>query len=282
MNRLLIIFSVLFCILWGCSEDNLDAYDGRNSVYFAVRNPLARPTESLPYMDTTVFSFINFNVADTVFYLRINSLGDVVSHDRTFGVEVVASSTTAKAGEHYQTMVSQYVIPADSVSGVIPVKLLRSPELRDSVFILTLHLTRTTDFDLALENKVVDKINNKYVDLLQHVIVVSDLVMKPLMWDAFTLPGKEPDMGSVWSVDKYILTNYLLDIGPSDWDDRSTMAPGRRFAISIYMRNYLTDMIAKGTAVRDDAEKDGFMRVKGVIVPEHYDGKFVTVKDLMK
>lgn len=274
------ILSVLFC--WSCSEDKLDTYDGNNSIYFAVKNPYAISGESLPYTDTTVFSFVNFVVPDTTLYLQVNTLGDVAPYARKFRAEIVWNETTAKAGQYFDELQDEYTIPADSVWGVLPITLHRDKDLRDSVYVLTIRLVPNGDFQLALKEKVVDKVNEEFVDLLKHRIYFSDLVVEPLMWRAYTSQGVEPEMGSVWSVDKYLLTNYLLDIIPTDWDSRSTMAFGRRIGISVYMRNYLMDMIAKKTAVQDDAEPDGFMRVKGVNIPANYDGIKVPISEIMK
>ena len=269
-------------ICWNCSEDKLDTYEGTDSIYFTVRNPYAPSTESLPYTDTTVFSFINYNVSDTTLHLRVSTLGDVAPYERKFKVEVVGEETTARAGEFYDELQREYVIPADSISGVVPVTLHRVKELREEQYSLTLRLVSSGDFQLALKEKVVDKVNGKTVDLLKHRIYFSDLVQEPLMWRYGAQPGVEPEMGSVWSVDKYLLTNYLLDITPTDWDNRNTMQVGRRLGVSVYMRNYLMDMIAKGTAVSDVAEADGFMRVRGVVVRAYYQGIKIPVSEIIK
>lgn len=282
MKKIWITGLFLGMICWNCSEDKLDTYEGTNSVYFAVRNPYANANTSLPYTDTTVFSFVNYNVPDTTLYLQVNTLGDVATYERKFKVEVVKEETSALAGDFYDDLRTEYTIPADSVYGFVPVTLHRVEELRDAMYSLTLRLVPSGDFQLALKEKVVDKVNGEVVDLLKHKIYFSDLVQEPLMWKFGTLPNMEPDMGSVWSVDKYLLTNYLLDIVPTDWDSRNTMQAGRRMGISVYMRNYLMDMIAKGTAVLDEAETDGFMRVKGVIVPANYQGKKIPVSEIIK
>ncbi len=282
MKKIVVIGLFLSFICWNCSEDELDTYEGTNSIYFTVHNPYATSTESLPYTDSTVFSFINYNISDTTLHLQVSTLGDVVPYERKFKVEVVEKETTARGGEFYDELLEEYLIPADSVSGVVPVTLHRIKELREERYSLTLRLVPSGDFQLALKEKVVDKVNGKTVDLLKHRIYFSDLIQEPLMWRYGAVPGVEPEMGSVWSVDKYLLTNYLLNVTPTDWDNRNTMQIGRRLGISVYMRNYLMDMIAKGTAVLDEAEADGFMRVKGVVVPANYQGSKIPVSEIIK
>lgn len=256
-----ILLSVLTAAgLFSCSEDKLDIYDGQDSVYFNVARE-GRKQDSHDLADTTRFSFVDRVIDDTLISLRVSVLGNVVPQERKFYAEIIPESTTGKEGVDFKMEKTEFVVPADSVFGYVQVLLFRTSVLLDTSYQIGFRLKSSEDFSLALEKQVLNKENNKYVDLLNHYLVFSDHLDKPLRWDSGNLLG-------VWTVKKHLLINKLLDMDSEKW---AAITPGKMSAISAYMRSYLQEHIDQGIefAIRED---DGsFMVVKDVKIPEGWE-----------
>lgn len=253
-----IFFALYICTVWfmtGCSEDKLDIYNGRNSIYFEVPDPIRASAGELT--DTTRFSFVDLAVEDTLISIKVMVLGDIMGFDRYFKVGVIAEKTTALSGVNFSIEGDEFVVPADSVCGYVRVRLLHSTDLLDTTYQIAFNLLPNDQFQLAVEKQVINKENNKYVDLLHHYLLFNDHLDKPLRWDFQSLLGK-------WTPKKHLLINKLLDMKANDWN---TIMPGQLTAISVYMRTYLQERIDQGKEFAIREEDGSFMTVRDVIIP---------------
>lgn len=261
MNKIFFVLCIL--TIWfavGCSEDKLATYDGRNSIYFEVPKP-GRAYSSGELTDTTRFSFVDRIIEDTLYPVKVMVLGDIVHYDRHFIAELLPDKTTGVKGVNYVLEGSEFIVPADSVCGYVRVKLIRTTDLLDTTYQIGLALRANEPFELAIEKQVINKENNKYVDLLHHYLLFNDHLEKPLRWDFGNMFGE-------WTPKKHLLINKLLDMDSQAW---STAMPGTLTSVWVYIRTYLQDKIDQGKefAIR---EADGsFMKVTGVIIPDGWE-----------
>ena len=260
MKKILFIISILTVFIGGCSEDKLDTYAGRNSIYFEIPKP-GSWGDFKELTDTTRFSFVDRVIDDTVLTIRVAVLGDVAHYDRYFQVHLLIEKTTGKNGVNFQMEKTEFIVPADSICGYVEVKLIRTADLLDTTYQIGFALDANEYFQLAIEQQMVNKENHKYVDLLHHYLLFNDHLDKPLRWDFGNLLGK-------WTPKKHLLINKLLDMDSKDW---AAIMPGQLTAVGVYMRAYLQERIDQGKefAIRED---DGsFMVVTGVKIPDGWE-----------
>lgn len=113
-SKLLAVLSIAFAgaIAASCEDENYLTYDtDYNGAYFTS--------------DTMQYSFgvLPVEVRTVIVNIPVSIMGPTSSSLRTIGVEVMTDTTTAVEGEHY--ILHDAVVLADSVSGYIPVELLR-------------------------------------------------------------------------------------------------------------------------------------------------------------
>lgn len=95
-----------------------------------------------------------------------------MSANRTFGVKIVDTSTTAVSNTHYQPLQPSYTLPADAGRYWLPVVLVnKDATLTTRTVLLTLALTAGDDLEVDL------------VSLTKARIVISNKLEKPRWWD---------------------------------------------------------------------------------------------------
>ena len=251
-NTILIIGIAISALLAGCSEKELENYQGGlNSIYFNEIDSanIYRPVPK----DTTTFTFSGRPVLDTVITLRVKTMGDVVNRDRNFSVEIDSDKTTAP--NTLYELDQHLVIPAKSNYGYIRIRLFKKPELTpDTTFSLQLRLKANEEFELSLETHVVNKLNNQYVDLLNHTLLFSDRLEKPGYWDM----SYERYFG-IWGRRKHIIIETLIpDI---DWSIK--YGTYELVSMASFIADYLNKMKLAGTP---EKEADGTEVKMGAIV----------------
>ena len=141
MNKLIVtvlavaLAGLLF--VGGCEQTNVSSFDEDS---FAAVN---FQTDSLSY------SFLENSEDSYVQEVPTQLMGDTVSADREFSVEVINDSfTTAEPGDYE---IQGGVIPAGSFSGTLSIELYNSEKLKDTTISLHLRLTDTGDLDAGNE-----------------------------------------------------------------------------------------------------------------------------------
>lgn len=121
-------------VLAACTEEDYKVYDTsqKDSVFFEYRDSKQNLINSLTYN-------YNYDIATVhTVEIPVTLMGVPKDHDRTIPVEVIDEWTTMLPDVHYT--VTDNVIPAGAVAGVVKVNLLRDrdPELTTTAYTLRL------------------------------------------------------------------------------------------------------------------------------------------------
>lgn len=134
INRLLFwFFGVL--IFASCKENIFQPEEFKTGVYFV--------DDSIDYS----FGITPLEVESRVLELPLLIMGTPQTSDRAFQVEVVSSNTSAVQGLHFD-FPSILMVPANSVNGVLPMTIYRSP-LGDEDFKVTFRVVENENFTPA-------------------------------------------------------------------------------------------------------------------------------------
>lgn len=229
-NITFILILLLGC--WGCQEDQLKNYDGEKGVYFGKMGRFG-----VEYADTTTFSFTFVNVMDTILQIPVRAYGDIAGYDRMFRVKVEGG--TAKAGENFEVLQEEYVLPADSIASYIPIHIYREGAL-DTNFSIDLRLLPNQYFTQNLQYK---KNSGDTLDVTRHVLVFSDGLIEPQNWSMLNTPFNKA---------RFYFFSEMLDIIPSQWFSAPAQVRAKLTGGLVFIENYLNTFI-------DD--EDGYIRM---------------------
>lgn len=155
------LFGVLCCmVLFACKKDETPLFDTTENVYFDFT-----PNDPSDKTDSLLYSFAYFpdKGEDTV-YIPIRISGFRVAHERTFILETVDSSTTAKSGLDFKALEKEYIMPADSGLCLVPLILYnKDTVLKSKTLTIGLTLKASKDFGVTfkLQNKGTVKFSNR-------------------------------------------------------------------------------------------------------------------------
>lgn len=163
-----------------CREPEKLMFDSKATVCF--RMPTKEQDELLVIQDDTItYSFVDSEMTTT--HYTINIPVEIADYrretDRYYRVEAVAEGTTATAGVHYEALADRYVIPAGEGSVLLPLKVNRTDDLRESEVKVQLRIVATEDFGIGIAER-----QNVWVKF-------SDMLEEPSWW-----PGWQNIMGT--------------------------------------------------------------------------------------
>lgn len=220
-NIIWILGILLMC--WACDEDEVKIYDGTDAVYFSA------------YKDTTFFSLAFVANADTLVYVPVKALGEKVNYARKFRVRVAGG--TAQPGVNYDALEEEYTLGADSVAGVLPIRIYKEGA-RDTTFSIDLELIPNEYFAQNMPAKIS---NGDTIDITRQVVTFSNNLAKPQQW--------MPTMLGYFSEAKFFLFNREMGINAVDWystDVNVKKQVGNKvMAGQVYMKNYLELFVGK-------------------------------------
>lgn len=270
MKNILITLLIALCC-WNCQEDTLETYDGQDGVYFV--NLYAGRILSLEdnFSDTTTFSFAFVTEQDTIVRLGVRAMGKIASTDRPFAVRVV--STNAQEGVHYDALEPEYMIPADTTDGYVPIHIYRESIDPDTTFYIELELVPNSYFAQNMPFKEVTESGvTDTLDIRRHVLVFDNKVSEPTIWSSLI-----SNYGD-WTEAKFNFVNETFNINPGDWygtdayvwmDIMNKVTSGAVFAT-----NYLNSLIAADNYVdfpkdpdNTDPAAKGYMTIPGITIP---------------
>lgn len=160
ITSLIILLSAILN-LSSCSETDYPLFDDSViNIYFTQ--------DSVNYS----FAFVPIEIKEHIVELPIQIIGNPSKENRTFTVEIVKEKTDATEDVHYR-LPKQLSIPADSITGIIPLTLLRD-ELKENEWEVTLRLVKDNNFIPIQENEA--KTKNEIT------IAFSDIVKQPSNW----------------------------------------------------------------------------------------------------
>lgn len=249
----IIFILIVFFSCWGCQEDQLKNYDGETGIYFGVKGRF-----NVEYPDTTTFSFTFVKVTDTIIQVPVRAYGDISSADRKFRVKVEGGS--AKAGENFEILQDEYILPADSIASYIPVHIYREGAL-DTIFSIDLRLLPNEYFAQNLQFK---KISGDTLDITKHVLVFSDGLMEPEYWSM---------VNTVFNRNRFYYFCEMLDIEPSLWFSDPVKVRPKLTGGLVFMENYLNTFIDKDDHInmpKDPLGPKGYMVFGSVQIPANW------------
>ncbi len=163
------IYILIFTIgiFYSCQENEGITFSSKASIYFQLTEEYGKED-----LDSLSYSFATGIKTIDTFNLNVKVIGEVVDYDRIFKVEVVPELTTATEGEHYAALEENYIIPAGSFRGTVPVVLFNTDTLlRDSTFRIGLRILGSDDFNVGVTEK------------LEAKLLFSDRLTQPEVWN---------------------------------------------------------------------------------------------------
>ncbi len=167
-NNLLILISSVFLIFVACSEnERMEFSDENASIYFQLSEAAYQE-----YTDSLYFSFVSLTKDTATAFMRAKIIGNTVPYNRYFNAKVIDSLTTAETDVNYKLLdeQGQFLVPADSICGYIPIEIYNTDILRDTVLKVTFQLQSSGDFQLGIETR------------LQAKLLITDRLFEPLTW----------------------------------------------------------------------------------------------------
>ncbi|MBR3858628.1 MAG: DUF4843 domain-containing protein [Bacteroidaceae bacterium] len=264
MNKIKLISSIalLSAVLTSC-ERELMTYEGKDSLYFDIRNEVAwldPDTWSHEYYSTVSFgSTMDDEISKT---FKVQASGMPSSVDREFRVVVVADSTELLEGD-FTGLAESYCIKAGETSTTVDLTFKRGAHMKNDTLQLQLALVANEHFSLMFDeigrapeqytpdaNVKFDYNHNASI----HNIFVYDVMSKPKQWAGLESTG----MGSLggFSAKKWLLIMKLTGTTIEDFADASTMPSVRMAAIGETLAIFLLEKARAKTPVLDE---DGSM-----------------------
>ena len=125
------------------------------------------------------FAFGPSDVMRDTVKLDVALLGNVVDYDRVISLrQILTGEHDAQSGVHYvpfddPSLASQYILPANATSAVIPVVLLRDVSLQENDYNLRVTFQSNADFSFVAKEKS------------YRSIVIADQLIQPNNWDSY-------------------------------------------------------------------------------------------------
>lgn len=270
MNKIKLISSfALLVALFASCEKELMTYEGKDCIYFDVRNEVAwldPDTWSHEYFSTVSFGSTLDNEITKSF--KVQASGMPSSVDREFRVVVVKDSTELKEGD-FTGLASSYCIKAGETSTTVDLTFHRGAHMKNDTLQLQLALVANEHFSLMFneigkspeqysptENPKFDYNHNASI----HNIFVYDVMSRPKQWQGNDANG----LGTLgaFSAKKWMLMMEVTGTTIEDYADASTMPNIRMTAIGETMSAFLLEKARANTPVlEDDGTMMFFMKV---------------------
>lgn len=161
--RINILYISIFLItVIGCQKNEISLYSEKPAVYFT----------NLTDQDSMVYSFAGKNLETDTVYIDLKLLGNKLSQEMQYKVQVNPSHTSAIESLHFKKLEDFYLFPSDVFDAKLPIILFNEDEeLANRSFRISLDLLPTDDLDIGYPNRV-----------SVHLVVTNQLI-KPNYWD---------------------------------------------------------------------------------------------------
>jgi hypothetical protein len=173
IKTLLIILGSAVCFA-SCQKSELTKYEQPAMVYVYKNS-------SDPNRDSVTYSFATKSAAlmqDTV-KVPLRIMGLASDKDRQVNVRVIADSSTAIEGTHYQLLPA--IIPANSYTGYVPVLVKRNAALKNAELRLLIEVLESADFKPGVPNTL--PVSSRAGGSLKFLVKINDYLTKPANWD---------------------------------------------------------------------------------------------------
>lgn len=247
--------------LLGACEKEIPTYRGEEGIYFAVQfGAVGVDERAWPYQPITPIEFINKVGNIDTLLLKVMTTGEIKSFDRNFEVKVVADSSTAIEGVHYETLPPFYTIKAGESYAMIPIVLKRTEDLQDTMkeFMIQLIPNENLSIGIPLWQRLAGQMESTIqkgdfkADF--HKIRLSDFFTRPSQWSGQIVNGIEAGLWGEFSEKKYRLICDHFDLIYDDFMSPNTMPQARKIVIQEYMHRFLLEQYRKREPI---LEEDG-------------------------
>lgn len=236
-----IIYAVVFqliVVFTGCEKEMMD-YEGKEGVYFAVRhgNP-TRSAASWPYQPYSDIDFVQIGLDEHETVVTVAITGPVKDYDRPFYIEVNPDSTTAVAGQHYEAVQRDWIIPAGAISTDIKVRVKRTPDLEEAPKTLGLRLVASAELELSFpEWDAIPSLDGGDIvekfDASLHSLRINDIMIRPAVWSgSLQADNRESGLFGVFTRKKMEFLMEHLGLQYDDFSSAETMPMARMMLIA--------------------------------------------------
>ena len=264
MNKFKLIssFALLLALFASC-EKELMTYEGKDSIYFDIRNEVAwLDPDTWSHEYYSKISFGNISSDEITKSFKVQASGMPSSIDREFRVVVVEDSTELLEGD-FTGLAESYCIKAGETSTTVDLTFHRGAHMKNDTLQLQLALVDNEHFTMMFdeigkapeqysptENSKFDYNHNASI----HNIFVYDVMTRPKQWSG----NDETGMGllGAFSAKKWLLMMEMTGTTIEDYADASTMPSVRQQAICQTMSAFLLEKARAKTPVLDE---DGTM-----------------------
>jgi hypothetical protein len=250
MKQFILLAISIAMVAGACKKTEEITYHADDSVYFDFKTAAER--------DSIVYTFAyEPDLAKDTILLPVRISGIRMPATRSFGIQVVQSSSTAVAGTHYEAFKSSYTMPADSGVFLLPVIILnKDPQLTTTSVSLQLKLLPSADLDTAINT------------LIKARIVFSNKLEKPIWWNMW--------LGGYYSQVKHQL--FLISSGATDLTTSGLDAPKNLYHVG-RLNGFLNDPF---TWVTQNVDKGYVLTVRADGNYDFYNSKNPDKKILLR
>ena len=164
----------LLVMATGCEKSELVRYEEPAMIY-VYREAFNNDGDSVAYS----FAIKANNLQVDTIKVPVRIMGDATNTDREVKLAVIADSTTAVEGTHYEFL--PYHIPAGEFSADLPVLVKRTADLKNQEVRLLLQVTASKDFQPGIPHSPVA--GNFAGAGLKYLVKINDFLTKPSNWD---------------------------------------------------------------------------------------------------
>ncbi|WP_161964193.1 DUF4843 domain-containing protein [Chitinophaga flava] len=241
MKQLYIFITGLLVIFSSCKKTEVMSYDEPARAYFLIPYEADSP-------DTLNYTFAikpDMLLIDTV-RLPVRIMGAAATTDRIVGVQPVADSTSAVAGQDYLLLPT--VVKAGAFTGNVQVVLKRNATMKTKLLRLSLQIVPSADFQPGVD-KLAFK-NGWSGAKTRFRIRFSDMLTKPDIWDAV--------MASFFG--KYSATKYKFIIDVTGVSEFSRSIPYGAFSVykTLCQEKLAAYELTNGPLVDENGERVSF------------------------
>ena len=260
--KLISSIALLSAVLTSC-ERELMTYEGKDSLYFDIRNEVAwldPDTWSHEYYSKISFGSVSSDEISRSFTVQASGMPSSI--DREFRVIVVEDSTELLEGD-FTGLAESYCIKAGETSTTIDLTFHRGAHMKNDTLQLQLALVNNEHFTMMFDE--IGKAPEQYEPTVDakfdynhnasiHNIFVYDVMSKPKQWAGMEDTGRGSLGG--FSAKKWMLIMKLTGTTVEDFADASTMPSARMTAMGETLASFLLEKAREKTPVLDE---DGCM-----------------------
>ncbi|RAV28943.1 DUF4843 domain-containing protein [Sinomicrobium soli] len=238
-----VVCTVTTILLTACSKDEINTYEGKDSIYFKWTVDSIFSGSTVEGIDSIGFSFGFFppEAVEYVYKIPVYVQGELSETDRLIQVEVLETST-AVAGTHF-SIPETVTFRANSRKDSIPVTLYRTPDMKEEVFSIVLEILPNKDFNTEMDGDIIDAATGEMRSYTRFELTVNDILETPEYWF-------EPYLGK-FTIKKMTLMSELLNIPFDYYNSNRPSLPETQYH-GLFMQRYLDEKKAAGETIYEE------------------------------